>query len=324
MIGIIGGSGLYDLKLQGKRKVSVKTPFGKPSDKVVVGRLGKNEVAFLARHGEGHTLSPSEVNYRANIYALKKLGVDRIISVQAVGSLKESYRPADIVVPDQIIDRTQGRMSSFFTGGVVAHVGMAEPFCKDLSRLLVNVARVQGLQVHAWATYLCMEGPRFSTKAESRLYRQWGADIIGMTVKPEASLAREAEICYASLATVTDYDVWKEQEVSVEMILGNMKKNEEAVRKVLMEAIPKISASRKCNCGNALAGAVITDQKRISPAQKARLNMIMERYWKPPVSRRQAMEEARKKAKRRERKKRGKKAGRKLKRAGGKRKGEKA
>ena len=276
MIGIIGGSGLYNLQIDGKEELDVKTPFGEAAG-LVKGKLEGKEVVFLARHGKGHVVSPSEINYRANIFAFKKLGVNKIVSLQAVGSLKEELKPKDIVIPDQIIDRTKGRASTFFEGGIVAHVGFADPFCSELSKILFEVSK-EKYDSHMGGTYLVMEGPQFSTRAESNLYRSWNADIIGMTCLPEAKLAREAEICYAAVSTVTDYDVWKEENVSVEMIIENIKANEEAVMDIVQRAVPKIGDGQECGCGSALAGAVITSNDAISGKKRKDYELLIGKY----------------------------------------------
>ncbi|MFH1786183.1 MAG: S-methyl-5'-thioadenosine phosphorylase [archaeon] len=282
MIGIIGGSGIYSLDVKKHKDVQVSTPFGKPSGKVRTGTIAGKKVAFIARHGDGHIHSPSNLNYRANIFALKKIGVTKILSVQAVGSLKEGIMPLDIVIPNQIIDRTRLRASTFFDKGIVTHVSFADPFCSELSGLLSGTSRQLGYQTHPNGTYLCMEGPQFSTRAESKMYQSWGASIIGMTAVPEAKLAREAEMCYASVATVTDYDVWKErmEDVSVEMIIENAKKNEAAVIRVLEAVIPKINADADCTCHHALAGAIMTDPKMVLKKVKADLRPLIGRYLK--------------------------------------------
>jgi len=277
MIGIIGGSGLYNLPVEDKSEVEVDTPFGKPSDKLVKGGLGGKEVVFLARHGKGHTVNPSEINYRANIFAMKKMGVTHIISIQAVGSLKEEHKPKDIVIPDQIIDRTKGRASTFFDDGIVAHVGFADPFCSCLSKTLYEASK-EKYETHMGGTYVCIEGPMFSTRAESKLYQSWGADIIGMTALPEAKLAREAELCYAAVSSVTDYDVWKGEDVSVEMIIENIKANESAVLDIVQRAIPKISDKRGAPCTEALAGAIMTAKDKIPAKKRKDLEILIGKY----------------------------------------------
>ena len=245
VIGVIGGSGLYQMsEIEGVREVEVKTPFGKPSDRLMRGRLGNVELAFLPRHGKGHRWLPTEINFRANIFALKKLGVERIISISAVGSLRQEIAPGHVVVPDQFIDRTTQRPSTFFGRGLVAHVGLADPFCKDLSATLIDAARSEGAQVHGAGTYVCMEGPQFSTRAESHLYRSWGAHVIGMTNLQEAKLAREAEICFATLALATDYDCWNESagDVEIEHVLTVLKNNVDLAQRTIRRAVAKLSA----------------------------------------------------------------------------------
>ncbi|MCX5677685.1 MAG: S-methyl-5'-thioadenosine phosphorylase [Candidatus Omnitrophica bacterium] len=283
-IGIIGGSGLYNMeKITKAKTVKVKTPFGDPSDDYVIGSMGGTEVVFLTRHGKGHRFSPSEVNYRANIYGMKKLGVDRIISVSACGSLKEELKPLDIVIPDQFVDRTnQTRIMTFFREGIVAHIQFADPICPDLAKALYNAGKKTGVNMHMGGTYLNMEGPQFSTRAESNLYRSWGMDVIGMTNIAEARLAREAEICYATLACITDYDCWhqSEEEVSIEMIIQNLLKNIERAKSIISEALPKLSGHRNCACASALKDAIITDPKVIPPATKKKLNLIIGKYIK--------------------------------------------
>ena len=280
-IAFIGGSGLYDIDgLTDAEQVIIDTPFGQPSDAVTVGTLEGRRVAFLARHGKGHRHLPSEIPFRANIYALKLLGVKRIISVSAVGSLQEGIAPLDMVVPDQIIDRTRGRVSTFFGDGVAAHVGFADPFCPELRRDLVETARNRSVTVHDGGVYVVMEGPQFSTRAESNLYRSWGAGIIGMTALPEAKLAREAEICYATLALVTDFDVWNqsEAEVSVDLVVANLMKNVATTQTLLPDLSSRSSDSRGCNCPSALERAIITSRNLITDEAKSRLSAIIARY----------------------------------------------
>jgi len=277
-IGIIGGTGIYDSDVfENIREISVDTPFGKPSDNIIIGDFVGRSVAFLPRHGRGHVYSPSKVPYRANIYALKKLGVERIISVAAVGSLKEEIRPLDIVIPDQIFDRTKHREDTFFED-VVVHVGMAEPFCNEMREITARVLEGLNLRYHDQGVYVCIEGPQFSTKAESNVYRKLGFDIIGMTALPEAKLAREAEICYITIATVTDYDVWKDVEVDVKTVLENAAKNEENVRRVLRELIPIIPEKRECECGNALKFAITTAKDKIGEDVKEKLGIFLNKY----------------------------------------------
>ncbi|MBI4310189.1 MAG: S-methyl-5'-thioadenosine phosphorylase [Chloroflexi bacterium] len=280
-IAIIGGSGLYEMEgLSNVREVKPKTPFGDPSDAIVIGNRGGASVAFLPRHGKGHRLMPTEVPSRANIYALKMLGVERVISVNAVGSLKEEIHPLDLVVPDQVIDRTRQRANTFFGDGLVAHVGFADPFCPGLSEALVATARESGARVHQGGVSVVMEGPAFSTKAESFLYRSWGASVIGMTVLPEAKLAREAEMCYASLSCATDYDCWHEahESVTVEMIISNLLKNVATSKDILRRVIPKLNVERRCACPHALKDAIVTSRDAISPAAKQRLSHLIGKY----------------------------------------------
>ena len=280
-IGIIGGSGLYEMDgLSGVREMELDTPFGKPSDAIILGELDTVKVAFLPRHGRGHRFSPTQVPARANIYALKTLGVERIISVSAVGSLREELRPLDLVVPDQLIDRTRQRASTFFDGGLVAHVGFADPFCADLGDVLYDAARRCNAVAHMGGTYVVMEGPAFSTRAECNVYRTWGADVIGMTALPEAKLAREAEICYATLACVTDYDCWREatEVVTVEMVVANLMKNVSTSRAILREALPRIPLERSCPCASALESAIITSRDRISQETRETMRPIIGKY----------------------------------------------
>jgi 5'-methylthioadenosine phosphorylase len=281
IIGVIGGSGLYQMQgLRGIREIAVKTPFGNPSDKLIRGRLGDSELVFLPRHGKGHRRLPTEVNFRANIFALKKLGVERIISISAVGSLRENIAPGHLVVPDQFIDRTTQRPSTFFGKGIVAHVSLAEPFCKDLSDALVEAARAENAHVHAGGTYLCMEGPQFSTRAESHLYRGWNAHVIGMTNLQEAKLAREAEICFGTLALATDYDCWNESagDVEIEHVLAVLKSNVELAQRTIRRAVAEIEHSRTCACASALKDAIITEHSRIPKKLRAQLRPIIGKY----------------------------------------------
>ncbi|AFV23620.1 methylthioadenosine phosphorylase [Methanolobus psychrophilus R15] len=280
-IAIIGGSGIYDTNMLDKvRTVDIDTPFGKPSDSITIGEHGDKNVCFLPRHGTGHRISPSELNSRANIFALKKLGVRRIIAASAVGSLKKELAPLDIVIPDQIYDRTRSRPSTFFEDGIVAHIGFADPFCPEMSSSLVDIARSKGYSVKEGGTYVCMEGPQFSTRAESRVYQSLGFDIIGMTAIPEAKLAREAEICYSMIATVTDYDVWSEEDVTIEKVIENAVRNEVAVKDIIVEAIEKISLQQNCMCKNALAGAITTSPEVISYETRRKLDLLIGRYLK--------------------------------------------
>jgi 5'-methylthioadenosine phosphorylase len=268
-IGIIGGSGLYDMaEVTDRSEITVPTPFGDPSGPYVIGTLRGKRVAFLSRHGAGHRLSPSELNFRANIYGLKTLGVEFILSASAVGSLKQEYRPADIVIPDQFFDRTKGRPSSFFGRGLVGHVAFAHPFCRILSGIAYESGRAAGATMHKGGTYVCMEGPQFSTLAESKLYRSWGMDIIGMTNLQEAKLAREAEICYTTIALVTDYDCWHpdHDSVTVDMIIANLTQNAKTAQQIIAGAVDALPYDRSCECASALRYALITRPEAI-PAQ---------------------------------------------------------
>ncbi|WGI16641.1 S-methyl-5'-thioadenosine phosphorylase [Methanonatronarchaeum sp. AMET-Sl] len=278
-IGIIGGSGIYDPSLfEDVVEKKVETPFGAPSSEPLVGYIGDREVVFIPRHGEGHRYSPSEVNYRANIYALKKLGVDRIIGANAVGSLKEDVEPLDIVLPDQVFDRTKKRESSFFGDGVVAHVGFADPFCQQLSNYIADVAR-DDYSVVEGGTYVTIEGPMFSTRAESNFYRNQGFDIIGMTAVPEAKLAREAEMCYSIIATVTDYDVWhEEEEVTMELVVERMQRNENAIKDIISKVVPEIPMKRDCICKTALENTVATNPENIPKERKKELDLLIGKY----------------------------------------------
>lgn len=280
-IGVIGGSGLYQMpELTGVREVEIKTPFGKTSDPLIRGRLGGVDLIFLPRHGKGHRWLPTEINFRANIFALKKLGVERIISVSAVGSLREEIAPGHLVVPDQFIDRTTQRPSTFFGRGVVAHVSLANPFCSDLSKVLVTAARQEGAEVHSGGTYVCMEGPQFSTRAESHLYRDWGAHVIGMTNLQEAKLAREAEICFGTLALATDYDCWNDQagDVEIEHVLTVLKQNVALAQRTIARASAELSEPRSCGCVSALKDAIITERARIPKKIRAELQPIIGKY----------------------------------------------
>ena len=277
-IGIIGGTGVYDPKaFKEVEKLSIDTPFGKPSSEIVIGEFSGKKVAFLPRHGMGHIYSPTNVPYRANIFAMKKLGVHTILSIAAVGSLKEEIKPLDIVIPDQLFDRTKQRANTFFEE-VVVHIGFANPFCQRVSELIAKTAESLGYSIHPKGTYVCIEGPQFSTKAESAVYRALGFDIIGMTASPEAKLAREAEICYATIATVTDYDVWKETEVDVATVLENAAKNEEKVKELLKRLIPLIEEDRNCECRNSLKFAITTASDAISEEAKKKLGIFLSRY----------------------------------------------
>ena len=280
-IGIIGGSGLYDMaELTDREERTLDTPFGDPSAPYVIGTLRGKRVAFLARHGVGHRLSPSELNFRANIYGFKILGVEYILSASAVGSLKEEYKPMDLVIPDQFLDRTRGRISTFFGDGLVAHVGFAHPFCKNLSRIAFDSATASGATVHKGGTYVCMEGPQFSTLAESQLYRSWGMDIIGMTNLQEAKLAREAEICYTTIALVTDYDCWhpSHEEVTVDMIVANLMQNAKTAQQVIATAVDALPFARTCECATALQHALITRPEAVPAETRLKLAPIVSKY----------------------------------------------
>ncbi len=277
-IGIIGGSGLYSMPgFEAQQEVEVDTPWGAPSDKYVVGRLGGKEVAFLARHGRGHRISPSELNFRANIYGMKTLGVERIISLSAVGSLKEEHRPLDFVIPDQFFDRTRGRVSTFFGEGIVAHISFAHPICPQMADTVHQACVATGVNVKKGGTYLCMEGPAFSTLAESNVYRSWGMDVIGMTNLQEAKLAREAEICYVTVAMVTDYDCWHPDHdaVTVTDIIANLTKNAENAAKVVAAAVAATPTARNCKCGAALEHAIMTDRSLIPESTRRKLSLLL-------------------------------------------------
>jgi 5'-methylthioadenosine phosphorylase len=281
-IGIIGGSGLYELEgLTAVRWRRVRTPFGDPSDEFCTGTLDGRSVIFLPRHGRGHRFTPTELNFRANIWGLKSLGAEWVLSISAVGSMKQAIRPLDLVVPDQFFDLTKRRVSSFFGDGIVAHVGMAEPVCPHLADTLDKAARATGATVHRGGTYICIEGPQFSTKAESRIYRDWGVDVIGMTNMPEAKLAREAELCYATLALATDYDVWHEshEAVTVEAVVANLLKNVATAKEVLRRAIPTIAGPRTCECPSLLKNAVITSPAAFPLATRRRLDLLIGKYY---------------------------------------------
>lgn len=283
MIGIIGGSGLYNIEgIKDVETVPVDTPFGMPSDNFTIGTLEGRRVVFLPRHGKGHTITPSELNFRANIYGMKKLGVEHIIAVSAVGSMKEEIKPLDIVIPDQFFDRTRGRMSTFFGEGIVGHVSFADPICGMLANTLFHAAQSIGVRAHKGGTYLCMEGPMFSTRAESNVYRQWGVSIIGMTNLQEAKLAREAEICYSTLAMATDYDCWHagEEVVTLEMVIANLNKNVETAKRILRAAIPKIEKKRSCGCATAAENAIVTHKDLIPESTKRKLHVIFGKYLK--------------------------------------------
>lgn len=280
-LAIIGGSGLYNLAgLEVTDRVELITPFGEPSDAITVGRLGQTDLLFLPRHGSGHRHNPSELPYRANIYALKQLGATHVLSVNAVGSLSEALPPLTLVIPDQIIDRTVGRERTFFDRGVVAHVGIADPFCHEFSAALSSAAQTAGHPAISGGTYVCIEGPQFSTRAESNLFRSWGASIIGMTAMPEARLAREAELCYASLSMVTDFDVWHHEEdpVTVEVVQERLHTNSAAARAIVAALATNPLTERSCACDSALASAIITDPARITNEHRQRLHVIAGRY----------------------------------------------
>jgi 5'-methylthioadenosine phosphorylase len=280
-IGIIGGSGLYDMaELTDREERRIDTPFGEPSAPYVVATLRGKRVAFLARHGHGHRYTPSELNFRANIFGFKTLGVEYILSASAVGSLKEPYKPLDLVVPDQFFDRTKGRVSTFFGRGLVAHVGFAHPFCTPLSDVIYAAGQSAGATIHKGGTYVCMEGPQFSTLAESKLYRSWGMDIIGMTNLQEAKLAREAEICYSTIALVTDYDCWhpEHDSVTVEMVVATLMQNARTAQQVIAEAVSRLPLPRTCECATALKHAIITRPDAIPAAIKQELAPIVGKY----------------------------------------------
>ncbi|HVB73454.1 MAG TPA: S-methyl-5'-thioadenosine phosphorylase [Ktedonobacteraceae bacterium] len=284
-IGVIGGSGLYRMEgMTDVEEVEVQTPFGDPSDIVTVGKVEGVSMAFLPRHGRGHRISPTEIPVRANIWALKSLGVEWVISVSAVGSLREYIAPRDLVIPNQLFDRTKSRVNTFYEGGIVVHCTFAEPFCSTLSTLLLASARELGdVKVHAGGTYVCMEGPLFSTKAESHAYRSWGMDIIGMTALPEAKLAREAELCYATIACATDYDCWHESEesVTVEMVIGNLSANVANAQRILRSVAKKIPADRDantCECPTALSNAILSDRSKISLAVRQKYSLLIGKY----------------------------------------------
>ncbi len=280
-IGIIGGSGLYSMPgLTDVHEVNLQTPFGTPSDAYILGTLEGRKVAFLARHGRGHRILPSELNFRANILGLKQLGVERILSISAVGSLKEEHKPTDFVIPDQFIDRTFHRASTFFGDGIVAHVGFGDPTCQEVACVISKSCQEAGVTGKLGGTYVCMEGPQFSTRAESNLYRSWGADLIGMTNLQEAKLAREAEICYATMAMVTDYDCWYEghDEVSVEQVIKVLTTNAGNAARVVKKAVALMPKDRKCKCGSALQYAIMTDPAKIPAATRQKLSLLVDKY----------------------------------------------
>jgi 5'-methylthioadenosine phosphorylase len=284
-IGVIGGSGLYQMEgMTDVEEVQVSTPFGAPSDAITVGRVEGVSIAFLPRHGRGHRLTPTEVPSQANIYALKSLGVEWVISVSAVGSMREDVAPLDLLIPDQLFDRTKSRVNSFFEGGLVVHCSFADPFCPTLADILWQSAQELGdVTVHRGGTYLCIEGPLFSTKAESRIYRQWGVDVIGMTALPEAKLAREAELCYATIACATDYDVWHDtaESVSVEMVIGNLMKNVANAQRIIRAVAKRIPTDRTqnvCECPHALENAILTDRSRIPADAREKYHLLAGKY----------------------------------------------
>ena len=282
-IGIIGGSGLYSMPgLTKIKELRLRTPFGQPSDPYVLGTLEGRKVAFLARHGRGHRILPTELNFRANIYGFKQLGVERIVSVSAVGSLKEEHKPMEFVIPDQFFDRTRHRIDTFFGNGIVAHISFADPICPELARVLETACKKAGVVGKRGGTYLCMEGPQFSTKAESNVYRSWGMDVIGMTNLQEAKLAREAEICYSTAAMVTDYDCWHpgHDSVTVDQVVSVLMKNAENACAMVRETVAAMPKTRSCKCGSALAHAIQTDRKAIPAAARKRLGLLLDKYLK--------------------------------------------
>jgi 5'-methylthioadenosine phosphorylase len=280
-IAIIGGSGLYAMEdLQVLEQVEPQTPFGLPSSPIIIGELAGRPIAFLARHGVGHIYSPSEVNYRANIFALKSIGIERVVSISACGSLREDFAPGEIVIPDQLFDRTSNRPRSFFKDGLVAHISVAEPFCEDLSTYVLNSVNAAGGSVHHGGAYITIEGPRFSTRAESNTFRAWGMSIVGMTTSPEAFLAREAEICYSVMAHVTDYDVWHhtEEPVTAEMVFEIIRGNTRLAQEALRQLVEQVPSERTCDCQNALQAAFATQRDHISPEVRKRLGPLVDRY----------------------------------------------
>lgn len=280
-LGVIGGTGLYEMEgLDNVREVEVDTPFGEPSAPFVTGSLGGAEMVFLPRHGKGHRLLPTEVNNRANIFGMKKLGVERVLSVGAVGSLRQEIAPGHVVVPDQFIDRTSKRPSTFFGDGVVAHVQFADPFCASLRAAVAEAAGTQDIRVHGSGTYVCMEGPQFSTRAESHLYRSWGADVIGMTNLQEAKLAREAEICFATIALATDYDCWNEEagDVEIEEVIAVLQQNADVAKRIIRGAVERVAPERACPCATALSVAIVTDRSVIPEAARKKLAPLIDKY----------------------------------------------
>jgi len=281
VIGVIGGSGLYEIDgLESIERHRLETPFGPPSDEYVSGRLEGRRVVFLPRHGRGHRIAPSQLNFRANVFGMKQLGVDTLLSISAVGSMREDIVPGDMVVVDQFFDRTRGRASTFFTDGVVVHVLFADPVCADLAEIVHRAGVEAGARMHKGGTYLCMEGPHFSTRAESKIYRQWGVDIIGMTNLQEAKLAREAELCFSTLALATDYDCWHETEedVSVAGVLEVMRRNVESAKRIIRETVRTLPAERTCACGSALEHAILTDRSLIPETTKRELGVLIGKY----------------------------------------------
>jgi len=282
-LAVIGGSGLYKFpSLADSETVEIDTPFGKPSSPIILGKISGRKLAFLARHGIGHILMPAEVNYRANIYALKSLGVQRIVSISACGSLREDYEPGDIVIPDQLVDNTRERPRTFFGEGLVVHVGVADPYCDELKGYLIKAVESTGIKTHKEGTYITIEGPRFSTKAESHLYRQWGMSVIGMTAIPEAFLAREAEMCYVTMAHVTDYDVWhvSEKPVTVEMVIRVLHQNTEVAQKAIHNLVEILPEETTCKCQSALEGAILTQTEHISQQAQKKLGIFLDKYLK--------------------------------------------
>ena len=282
-IGIIGGSGLYSMPGLGTiKEVRLKTPFGKPSEAYVVGTLEGRNIAFLARHGRGHRILPTELNFRANIHGFKQLGVERILSISAVGSLKEEHKPLDFVIPEQFFDRTRHRIDTFFGNGIVAHIAFADPICPELARVVETACKTAGVTGKRGGTYLCMEGPQFSTRAESNVYRSWNMDVIGMTNLQEAKLAREAEICYVTIAMVTDYDCWhpRHDSVTVDQVVAVLVKNAENATRVIRQTVAAMPSGRDCKCGSALAHAILTDRDKISAATRQKLKLILDKYLK--------------------------------------------
>ncbi len=282
-IGVIGGSGVYDIEgLTNVKEVDIDTPFGKPSDKIITGKLGGVGIAFLPRHGKGHRISPTELPVRANIYALKSLGVEHVIAVNAVGSFRDELKPGDLIIPDQIIDRTRSRVNSFFEGGIVAHIQFAHPFCSVLSQIIYQAAKKVGATVHQGGTYIAMEGPALSTKAESRLYRSWGAQIIGMTALPEAKLAREAEICYSVIAGITDYDSWQDNAKPLEIgeIVRILGQNSGIIKEIIKRTVAQIPEKRECDCSRALETAIVTDPSAIPAEVRKKYDLLIGKYIK--------------------------------------------